>query len=114
MFAIASPMFAFTTSAPTEFEGITRPVKVSYFIQHTIVCPVSHEPKSYVFAYASWPMVHPKHFEMGKPVEVWCHNLYEPSNCNCFVPVNHFKNRVIFSIDRVCGENVLIIIPVLH
>lgn len=112
-FITASPMFAFTTSAPTEFDGTTRPAKVSFFLQHTITLP-SSESKSHIFAYSSWPMVHPKRFEIGKPVEIWCHNLYEPSCHNCLLPVNCLRNRVIFIIDDFCGEKVLITIPVLH
>ena len=112
-FVFASSMFAFTTSVPTEFEGSKRPAKVSYFLQHTITFQ-SCEPKSHVFAYSSWPMVHPKRFEIGKPVEIWCHNLYEPSSHNCFLPIKCFSNRVIFTIDHFCNERVLITIPVLH
>lgn len=59
-------------------------------------------------------MVHPKRFEIGKPVEIWCNELYEPSSCNCFLPVDSFKDRIIFSKDIFSSEQVLVIIPVIE
>ena len=59
-------------------------------------------------------MVHPMRFVMGKPAEVWCNELYEPNSANTFIPVINIAKRVIFSIDEVNGENVLVIIPLIE
>ena len=42
-------------------------------------------------------MVHPERFGVGKPVEVWCNDLYEPTSHNLLLPVESIRNRAIFS-----------------
>ena len=62
-------------------------------------------------ACCSWPMVHPERHLIGKPVEVWCKELYEPLSINTIIPVSAITNQVIISVDYVSEEQVLIVIP---
>ena len=48
-YAMASPVFAFTTSNPAEFEGTLRLVKLHYFMEHSLL-PDNEKPRSHIFA----------------------------------------------------------------
>lgn len=111
-YVVAEPLFRFTTSDAEEFDGVLRPAKVEYFLEHSV--QIAGELRHHLFAAVSWPMVHPQRFKIGKPVEIWCNNLYEPSSQNSFLPIESIQNRAIFTVDRVDGEQVLIVIPVLE
>ena len=50
---------------------------------------------------------------MGKPVEVWCKDLFE-TGMNCFVPIENIVSRVIIAFDYLCEENVVIVIPFVY
>ena len=64
------------------------------------------------FAVVTWPQVHPAKDSVGKPVEVWCYDLFEPDPINCFIPLDNIRSRVIIAIDRLEEERVLFVIPV--
>lgn len=113
-YALAVPVFAFSSSPPDFRVEDLRPVRIHYFMEHSLLFPGMEEPKTHLLANVSWPMVHPKRSALGKPVEVWCNELYEPNNKNTFIPVSTISKRVIYSIDQVCDENVLIIIPLIE
>ena len=51
---------------------------------------------------------------MGKPVEVWCKSLFEPTVENVLVPVEIIVSRVAIAYDYSDNEEVLAIIPLLH
>ena len=69
-----------------------------------------------MFAAVFWPMVHPKRQAMGKPIEVWCSNVYEPSSDNEFIPVENIVSRLIIAQDTIdsTSEQVLIVIPIIN
>ena len=113
-YVLATPPFPFTTSNTNEFEGNLRPAQIHYFIYHSIILPNSETPKAHILAQTSWPMVHPQRFIFGKPVEVWCNGIDEPLSDNSFLPVNAISSRIIFGVDEVLNENVLVIIPVIE
>ena len=60
-----------------------------------------------------WPQVHPQHHVIGKLVEVWCKDLYEPTYTNLFTSSN-----CLFSCktahDTVEYEDVLIVISIMN
>ena len=111
-YVLASPMFPFVTSNLSEFEGSKRVVKLYYFLEHSISLNTEHTITNQ-FAAVSWPMVHPKRFHFGKPVEVWCNELYEPNTDNNFLPLSRISERVMIGVDKVEEENVLIVIPII-
>lgn len=75
-FVFVVPLFFFTISVPTEFKGKERLAVIDFFVVHSVVLPNTQEPKSHLLACDKWPMVHPEHLYFGKPIEVWCHNIY--------------------------------------
>ena len=89
-----------------------RPIKILYFIQHCwILSETCHF--SQTFAVCKWPQQHPSRHVMGKPVEVWCKDLFE-TGMNCFVPIENIVSRVIIAFDYLCEENVVIVIPFVY
>lgn len=113
-YVMATPVFQFTSSLPSEFDGDDRPAEVHFFLEHSISLPSHNKPISHILAHVSWPMVHPKQSSIGKPVEIWCHDLDEPTSVNSFIPVTAIKQRVIYSVDKVESESVLIVIPLVE
>ena len=97
-----------------EKDELIRPAQIDYFIHYSLSIP-SHSPLplvlSNVLAVCKWPMHHPKQHAYGKPIEVWCRSLFEPSINNTFVPVETICSRVIIAEDMLDDELVLITIP---
>ena len=116
-YVLATPVFAFPTetgTTPSVYEGDARLAKVAYFFTHSITLPRHSDVKSHLFACLQWPMIHPDRYSVGKPVEVWCTDLFEPSNINLIVPVDNIINIVIVSTDSLpSNETVLFSIPIL-
>ena len=106
-----------TTSGNDIFE--VRPVQIEYFIDHSFsidsYAEASSSPHilSHVFAVCKWPMHHPKRHSYGKPVEVWCKSLYEPT-INSLVPIENIISRVLIAEEVLDHETVLVIIPLVE
>lgn len=83
-------------------------------MEHSILLPGKDRPEVCIFANVTWPMVHPQRNTMGRPVEIWCNGLDEPNSSNSFIPVSSIMKRIIYSIDEVQGEKVLITIPLIE
>ncbi len=98
---------------PLESSNVARPFRIDYFIKHSILLPMSEVTSTFLFAVGRWPQKHPRQHMMGKPVEVWCFNVYE-SSFNSFVPVSSIQGRTIVATESVNDENVLIIIPLVE
>ena len=85
-YILGTPLFPFDDHHPN-LE--TRPAQIQYFIKHhfSVQSHGSYEgiSKSHLFAVVNWPQTHPECFKMGKPVELWCKDLFEPSNINDFL-----------------------------
>ena len=107
-YVLAEPVFAF----PGDSEKKIRPAKIVHFINHTIT--ISNEDaqrESTLFAVVQWPLNHPRQHAIGKPVEIWCKNLYEPYGKNVFVPIDNITGRVMYAHEPIDGEEVVVIIP---
>ena len=79
---LARPMFPFGNTADV------RPAYIQSFVQHTFLRLDGGSAESHLFAEVMWPQVHPQHHVIGKPVEVWCKDLYEPTYTNLFTSSN--------------------------
>ena len=113
-YVLATPLFKFTTSTSTInaiscTESVARPAQLQYFLTHSI--SLSGSEKSHILAHCLWPMEHPMKSSIGKPVEIWCKELYEPAVANTIVPVSTFSSHVIISTDIISNDHVLITIP---
>ena len=108
---------AFPSSGNDIFE--IRPVQIEYFIDHSFsidsYAEASSSPHilSHVFAVCKWPMHHPKRHSYGKPVEVWCKSLYEPT-INSLVPIENIISRVLIAEEVLDHETVLVTIPLVE
>lgn len=69
--------------------------------------------KDHLFAVVKWPQVHPQRYVMGKPIEVWCNDLFEPRIDNKFLPIENIRSRIITAqySTHDTGENTLVTIP---
>lgn len=110
-YVLAKPFFNFNSASPG---GDVRPALIQYFFRHSFNTLSEHI--SHLFAAVRWPMVHPQRQAMGKPVEVWCKGVYEPSIENGFLPVENIVSRAIVSYDTidVANEQVLVVIPIVQ
>lgn len=71
---------------------------------------MSEVSTTFLFAVGRWPQKHPHQHLMGKPVELWCLNVFE-SSFNSFVPVSSIYGRTIVATESINDENVLVVIP---
>ena len=110
-FVFVIPPFPFTSSARDKEE---RLAEIDFFLMHSVVLPNTQEPKSHLLACAKWPMVHPNCRYFGKPVEVWCNNIYETQSINRFFPAAAINARAIISSEKISGECVHIAIPIVE
>ena len=99
-FVFVAPPFSFASGIRTEFTGEERLAEIDFFLMHSVVLPESLEPKSHLLACAKWPIVHHNRFYFGKPVEVWCNNIYEPQAINRFFLASTITARAIISIGK--------------
>lgn len=90
-----------------------RAARINYFLLHRVIINgTSHEHLSVSL---SWFLYHPKFDSKGKPITVWCHDLFEPIGLHSLVPINFVKNRAVSHVcsqsGLVPGESVLLVCP---
>jgi len=118
---LAENVLPFDSPAPMiTHTGITdrtqqksRPARVLYYSIHCFVPLRSSTPVVTALACVLWPQHHPDRLCIGKPVEVWCLNLFESTSRNRFIPVDilcpvlHSESNLSLS-----GERVLVTVPI--
>lgn len=87
-----------------------RPVVVCYYIKHSLV--INNITTWHMFAVVSWLVPHPKNVEFGKPVTVWCKDLYDNS-ISSIVPVQFLSNLCVYAEDVVDNECVVFVTPLI-
>ncbi len=92
----------------------SRLAEIQYFLLHRVTFPELENPVSHLLACGNWPMVHPNRNYYGKPVEVFCRNLYESNSDNSFFLAASIECRTIICADKVLGERVLTAIPLVE
>lgn len=88
-----------------------RPVNIYYFAKVNAYLRGSSEVSSKIIAYVDWPKPHPNRTRIGRPVEIWCHNLNECFGMHTFLPLDNILCRCATGIKLVDSENVLVIVP---
>lgn len=108
----AKPVFVVSTEGVhTVFTNPDLSVaRIEHFAVHSFelnLCTISH-----AFALVKWMECHPEKQKLGKPFEVWCRtSCYD--TCNYILPVENIS-CLLLSIDfKVCGEVVLVTVPLL-
>ena len=90
-----------------------RAARIEYFVLHRAI--INGSNFNHLLVSLSWFLYHPNLEAKGKPITVWCHDLFEPVGLHCLVPVQLIRHRVV---SRVCsnsglvpGESVLLVCP---
>ena len=94
---------------PSTISFQSHPVLVHHYAKHTLT--VDGDTISHLFAIVSWLMPHPNHCCLGKPVTVWCHDLFYTCSIN-IIPVQVLSSVCVHTKDIIHDERVLIITPV--
>ena len=105
------PLFQFSIHS-----DISRhPAEIQFFIRYSfeIQSDCGNKHISHTFPVVDWPQVHPAKDSIGKPVQIWCHKLYENAINNCYIPVENIVSRVICAIDTFEEERVLFVVSVI-
>ena len=96
--------------------------QIQYFIKHSLIIPPSlsssssEEQQSYIFAVVKWPQIHPQRHSMGKPVELWCTDLFQHDMNNHFLPIENIESLLMTAVDYVgtLNEKLLVVIPLIQ
>ena len=70
--------------------------------------------EQFVFARVAWYQPHPHQYKLGKPAEVWCHDLFELDGLHSFIPLDKFTSRSVYCTKKIENELVLIVIPIVQ
>ena len=91
-----------------------RPALVSYYFKHNINFQNSsmQQPQCHIFAFVRWYMPHPSIDLFGKPVQVYCSNLFEMSGPSQFLPFNRIHSQFVAGYYRHQEEKVLCVCPI--
>lgn len=94
-----------------------RPIEISYFATITYTLDnADSNLSSETFAIASWFSPHPRRYEIGRPVDIWCKSLFEVSGAHSFVPCSLIQSRCACTFTRIeaLDECVLVTIPIIE
>ena len=110
-FVFAAPLFPFSTHSDIS----PRPAEIQFLIRYSfeIQSDCGNKHISHTFAVVDWPQVHPAKDSIGKPVQVWCNELYENAINNCYVPIENIVSRIICAVDTFEEERVLLLFQLL-
>ena len=79
-YVIATPVTRFGAQSDIS----PRPAEIQCFIRHSFeVFDSANVTHTHTFAMVKWPLIHPSKDSIGKPVQVWCHNLFENRQLFC-------------------------------
>ena len=89
-----------------------RPVRIEYFVKMSYT--VNDIADNMCLVVVSWFQPHPCRFEIGKPAQVWCHQLFEVHGVHSFLPVDDLRCRCVHSVIKLHDENVLVVVPLVE
>ena len=89
-----------------------RPVKIKYFVK--ISYTVSNSVHAMCFVAVAWFKPHPSRFEISKPAQVWCEQLFESAGLQSFLPIQQLCCRCVYSTMKLHDENVLVVVPLVE
>lgn len=118
-FIFGHPPTVISATSANPFDNGLRPVKIHYFAKATFSLNGESRMQEFIFAMFSWFESHDSRFKIGKPVQVWCSNLFENAGLYSFLPLDDLYFAEIFHCVHTCmkldnsGENVLVVLPVI-
>ena len=89
-----------------------RPVKIRHYIKASVSC--RENVSQLLLAAVQWYRPHPSKNSIGKPVQIWMHNVFEDSAIYSFMPVQYLKCRCSFSIITFNDDSVLVVVPLVE
>ena len=63
---------------------VTRAASINYFCKHSV--SVKGVNKTRLQIYPGFCIYHPKNTQLGKPITIWYHDLFEPRGVHSFIP----------------------------
>ena len=86
-----------------------RPVNIKYFVKISYTVCNSNSVHTMCFVVVAWFQPHPSRFEIGKPAQVWCKQLFESARLHSFLPIHDLCCRCVYSTIKLHEENVLVV-----
>lgn len=72
---------------------------------------IDKEDRTVLLISLSWFKFHHKMLSLGKPLTVWCPDIFEPEGIHSIIPVQMFDSRVVSLLTKIDDETVLIVCP---
>ena len=85
---------------------------IDYFLKQNI--KVENQYVTCILAAVRWFQSRPDRHSIGAPVEVWCKNLFELEGEATFIPIQRIHAKFVPAVDKVKGENVLVVCPLVR
>ena len=88
---------------------ITRAARIDAILFHKVTINKATYP--HLLVSLSWFKFHRAMFKLGKPLTVWCPDLFEDEGIHSIIPIQFVKNRTVSTISRIEDESVLTVCP---
>ena len=100
-------------SSPKRFTHNERAVNIHHYLEVTVsfTSDLTRMDTSWTLAHVSWFQPHPSRYDIGKPVELWCHNLYESHGVSSYLPSDLLLCRCAFGTYQLNRESLLLSVP---
>ena len=86
-----------------------RPGRVSFYFKHSLLQHGIFKP--HYFAFVLWYEEHPSKELLGKPIEIWCHDIFEALGPASFLPVQRIYTKFVAGTDKIDQETLLFVMP---
>lgn len=86
-----------------------RPAHVLYYFKHSAKVHASLQP--HFFAAVQWFKPHPTRDTLGNPLELWCHDLFEPQGPSSYLPLQSNESKFVAAVHKLQVETLLIVMP---
>lgn len=98
-----------TIQPSSEMYHFPHPGRIMFFLKHGLI--VKGKRYEHLFAYVDWFYHTPDvtKFFYGKPLEVWCKNLYQNSGHANFIPVQRIRSKFVQIQTRLHGKDVYVV-----
>ena len=95
---------------PVTNNEIVRPARINSFLSHTITLGGTN--LNHILVSLSWFQFHPQVDYFGKPLSVWCHDLFEGGSH--IIPIQFLNSRGLSVLSKINDETVLVVCPSLY
>ena len=89
-----------------------RPTLIDAILVHRPV--INGKPCSFVLVVVSWYKFHPEINALGKPLTIWCSNIFEEGGIYSIIPALMIKCRLVSSKIDLNGETVMCVCPCIN